>query len=297
MKYPYVKRLPSFQYVAPKTMAEALIFLSEHDGEAKPMAGGTDLLLNMKRREVVPRYLVGLKNIGGLDQIDYDNGHGLRMGPLVTIHDVETSPTVREKFPILARAASTLGSVQIRNLGTVVGNVCSALPSGDMIPSLIVLGAKIKILDKTHERWMSVEDLFTGVGKTVLGPHELAGEIQVPGPSPGSGGTYIKYAQRGAKALGVCNVATFVTVGEEDTCTDVKICLGAVGETPIRAREAEAVLKGKPFSPEWVKKAAATASKEARPRSSHLRGSAEYRKEMVAVLTERALNSARDQVR
>lgn len=296
MKYSYVRRLPKFEYLAPKSLEEAIGFLSRHNGEAKPIAGGTDLLLNMKRREVIPRYLVGLKNIQGLNKIQYNNGEGLRLGPLVTIHEVETSLTIREKFPILSQAASTLGSIQIRNLGTVVGNVCNALPSADMIPSLIVLGAKMKILSKANERLIAIEDFLTGIGKTLLAPHELAGEIQVASPPPHSGGTYIKYAQRGAKALGICNVATLITM-EDDTCTDVKICLGAVGETPIRAIEAENVLRGKPFSPEQVRKAVQLASQEAQPRSSHLRGSAGYRKEMAGVLTGRALNRSREQVR
>ena len=123
MKYPYVRRLPRFEYLSPKTVDEALSLLSRHDGEARPIAGGTDLLLRMKRREVAPSYLVGLRNIAGLDHVAYDDAQGLRFGPLVTIHVMETSPVIRGKYPILSHAASTIGSAQIRNLGTVVGNL------------------------------------------------------------------------------------------------------------------------------------------------------------------------------
>ena len=294
-KYPSLRRLPKFEYIAPTTLEEATRFLSEHKNEARPIAGGTDLLLNMKRRAAVPQFVVGLRNIPDLDRIAYDEGKGLRIGPMVTIHDMETSPLVLEKYPILSQAAATLGSIQIRNLGTVVGNVCNALPSADMVPSLIALGTRVKIINGTDERLVVLEDFITNVGKTVLAPGEVVAELQVPElPSKGAG-TYIKYAQRGAKALGICNVAAWLSM-EDDTCLDVRICLGAVGQTPIRAVQAEAVLKGQPFTPEKVKEAGQIVSKEAQPRTSLLRGSAEYRKEMVGVLTERALKNVRDQI-
>lgn len=294
-KYPSVRRLPKFEYVTPKTLKEAVDFLSQYNKAARPLAGGTDLLLNMKRRAVVPQYLIALKSIPGLDTIAYEEGQGLRIGALATIHAVETSPEVKRKYPILSQAAATLGSIQIRNLGTVVGNVCSALPSADMVPSLVVLGAQVKIISAAGEKLVPVEDFITNVGKTVLAADELVGELQVP-PSPShGGGTYIKYAQRGAKALGICNVATWIALNQ-DICTEVKICLGAVGQTPIRALEAESVLKGNPFTPQAVRAAAQKASQEAQPRSSPLRGSAAYRKTTVGVLTQRALLSSRAQI-
>lgn len=295
MKYPYVRRLPKFEYLAPKTVDEAISMLSEHNGEARPIAGGTDLLLKMKRRNLEPPYLVGLRNITGLNRVQYDYEQGLRLGALVTIHTVETSPIIRERVPILSQAASTLGSVQIRNLGTVVGNVCNALPSADMIPSLIVLGAAVKIVGAKGEKSIPVEDFITGLGRTVLAHDEIVVEIQVPCPPPRSGGVYIKHAQRGAKSLGICNVAAFIAT-EGDVCSDVKICLGTVAETTIRAVKAEQILKGKPFSPELVKEASEMASEEAQPRTS-IRGSAEYREEMIRVLTARALNGAKEAIK
>ena len=294
-KYPSVRRLPKFEYVAPKTLKEAVNFLAKHHRTAIPLAGGTDLLLNMKRRAVVPEYLVALKNIPKLDTITYKRQRGLRIGALATIHAVETSPEVKRHYPILSQAAATLGSIQIRNLGTVVGNVCSALPSADMVPSLVALGAQVKIVNGADEKLVLLENFITNVGKTILAADELVEELQIPAlPSHGAG-TYIKYAQRGAKALGICNVATWIAL-EQDVCSEVKICLGAVGQTPIRAVEAESVLRGKPFTPESVKAAAQKASEEARPRSSPLRGSAEYRKSTVGILTERALLSSRAQI-
>ena len=183
-KYPSVRRLPKFEYVAPQTLKEAVAFLSKHQKAATPLAGGTDLLLNMKRRAVVPQYLVALKNIPDLDAITYKKEQGLRIGALATIHAVETSPDVQRYYPILSQAAATLGSIQIRNLGTVVGNVCSALPSADMVPSLVALGARVKIINAAEEKLMPVEDFITNVGKTVLKSDELVGELQVPPPCP-----------------------------------------------------------------------------------------------------------------
>lgn len=294
-KYPSVRRLPQFEYVAPKTLKEAVDFLAKHHKAATPLAGGTDLLLNMKRRAAVPQYLVALKSIPDLDAITYKKGQGLRIGALATIHAVETSPEVKREYPILCQAAATLGSIQIRNLGTVVGNVCSALPSADMVPSLVALGAQVKIINGAEAKLVPLEDFITNVGKTVLAADELVGELQVPPLPAHGGGTYIKYAQRGAKALGICNVATCIAL-DQDICTEVKICLGAVGQTPIRAVEAESVLKGNPFSTETVKAAGQKASEEAQPRSSPLRGSAEYRKTTVGALTRRALLSSRAQI-
>lgn len=295
MKYPYVKRLPGFEYLAPRTVDEAVSLLLRHDGEAKVVAGGTDLLIKMKKREVTPRYLIGLKNIPELDHIDYDEGQRLRFGPLVTIHAIETSPLVRDRFPILAQAASVIGSAQIRNLGTVVGNLCSAVPSADMAPGLIVLGANLKVANIKGERTIAVGDFFTGPSKSVLAQNELVVELQVPNPPPRSGMAYIKHTVRAAMELAIVGVATIITL-QDSVCSEVKIALGAVAPTPIRATKAENVLRGKHLSAKLVKQAAEMASEEARP-ISDIRASAWYRKEMVRVLTQRALNQAKEAAR
>ena len=295
MKYPYVKRLSKFDYLVPKTIDEAMSLLSQHNGEARVTAGGTDLLIKMKKREVTPQYLIGLRNIPGLDYIKYDEVQGLRIGPLVTIHAVETSSVIRDKFPILAQAASGLGSAQIRNLGTVMGNLCSAVPSADMAPGLIVLGASLKIASTKGERTVAVEDFFTAPAETVLAGNELVVEVQVPSPPPHTGMVYIKHTLRAAMDLAIVGVATLITL-DGNVCREVKIGLGAVAPTPIRATKAEAILKGKPFNAELVKEAAEMAC-QACSTISDIRASSEYRDEMVRVLTRRALNQAREQVK
>lgn len=295
MKYPYVKRLPKFEFLAPKTVNEAVSMLAQHKDEARVLAGGTDLLDKMKRRDVIPNFVIGLKSIPGLDYIAYDGTKGLRFGPLVTIHEMETSPVVKDKFPVLFQAASSMASVQIRNLGTVVGNITSAVPSADMAPGLIVLGAKLKVANAKGERIVPVADFFAGPSKSVLARDEMVVEIEVPNPPPSSGMAYIKHTIRDAMELAIVGVAAMVSL-KDGVCSEVKVALGAVAPTPIRAAEAEAILRGKPFKSDLIKKAAEAASEEARP-ISDIRASAEYRKEMVRVLSERALNKAGEQIK
>jgi carbon-monoxide dehydrogenase medium subunit len=291
MKYPYVRRLPKFEYLAPRTIDEVISLLSQHAGGVKLIAGGTDIIPEMKRREKTPQYLVGLKNVPGLDYIECDEERGLRIGPLVTIHTVETSPLIRERFPVLSEAASTIGSAQIRTLGTVVGNLCSALPSADMAPGLIVLGASLKIASSKGERIVAVEDFFTAPSQSVLASDELVVDIQVPNPPTRSGMVYIKHMLRGAMDLAIISVAALVAL-EDGVCRDIKIALGTVAPTPLRAIRAEGILKGKPFVANLVKEAAQVVLQECQPRSSK-RASAEYRQEMVKVLVQRALNEAK----
>ncbi len=295
IQYSYLRRLPEFEYVAPQTLDEALLFLSQHNGEVSVMAGGTDLLLKMKMRERSPRYLLGLKNIAGLDYIEYKKGQGLKFGPLVTIHAIEVAPVIRDKFPILSQAAATMASAQIRNLGTVAGNLCSALPSADMAPGLMVLQAKLLVSSRQGQRTVPVESFFTGVAQSVLAHQELVVEVQVPEPPANSGMVYIKHGLRGAMDLSIISVAVLLTLGKGN-CREARICLGTVAETPMRAVKAEAVLRGKPFQASLVAEAGETAAQECHPRSSN-RASAEYRIEMVKVLVQRALNQAREQVR
>lgn len=292
MRYPYLKRLPGFEYLAPKTVEETIELLSLYKGQARLLAGGTDLLLDMKRRRESPPYVIGLKNVAGLDFIHYDKAKGLSFGPLVTVHALETSPLIKDKFPVLSQAASTLGSVQVRNLATAVGNLCSALPSADMAPALIVLGARLRIAGIKGERLVAVEEFFTAPGESVLVSDELVTEVLVPNPSPHSGMVYIKHMTRSAMDLSIVGVAALIAL-KRGICHEVRICLGTVGPTPLRAIRAEEALKGKALDAGLIEKAAEAASKECNPRSS-MRATAGYRREMVKVLTRRALNQAKE---
>ena len=220
----------------------------------------------------------------------YEEGVGLTIGAAATVRAVETSAVVRAKYPVLAYAASTLASIQIRNLATVAGNICRASPSADMPPALLVLDAAVVLAGPAGERVVPLAEFFTGPGRTVRQPNELLTEIRVPPPQPHSGAAYIKHSPRRAMDLAVVGVAAAVTL-QDGLCRNVRIALGAVAATPRRAREAEAVLEGCEPTAARLEEAARVAATECSP-ISDVRGSADYRREMVRVNTARALQQA-----
>ena len=286
--------LPKVGYFTPKTIEEACSLALKYKEEAKIIAGGTDLLVQVKHKDVLPRYIINIKGIGK-DYITYDEKEGLRIGALAPIHSVEVSPVIQEKFSILAQAASKLGSAQIRKQATITGNLCNASPSAETAPALIVLGARLKIVGADGERTVPIESFFTGPGQTVLKPDEILAEIQVPNLPPRSGGVYIKHSVRKAMDLAMVGVAAIVTM-DGDVLSDVKIALGAVAPTPIRVKRAEEVLRGKKISDDLLQKAGQTASEEASP-IDDVRSSADYRRKMIKVLVARAIKQAVEQAK
>jgi carbon-monoxide dehydrogenase medium subunit len=259
------RRLPKFDYLDPHTIHEALSLLSQYKGRAKVIAGGTDILPKLKRREIkAPEYIIDLKGIPDLDYIKYDEVDGLRLGALVTIHAVETSPIVRERFGVLFQAAESMASAQVRNRGTLAGNLCNAVPSADTAPALLTLEADLKLTSPKGERTVNVEDFFTGPNETVLTDEEILREIHVPNLPPHSKGRYLKLTPRRSMDLAVVGVAA-VVVAEDGICNDIRIALGAVAPTPIRARQAEDILRGQRLSDEVIERAARTAATECRP--------------------------------
>jgi carbon-monoxide dehydrogenase medium subunit len=286
----FYRRLPGFNYLAPATLDEALSLLAEHKDRARVIAGGTDLIPKLKRREIAaPGYVIDLKGIPGMDKIK-QNGGGLAIGALVTIRAVESSPQIQQNFSILAQAAQTMASPQVRNRGTIAGNICNAVPSADSAPPLLTLGAKLKIISQKGERTVGIEDFFTGPNRTALKDGEILTEIQIPAMPPNSKGVYLKLTPRRAMDLAIVGVAA-VVIPEDGVCKDIRLALGAVAPTPIRAKKAEAILKGQKFDDELIEKAAQTAAGEAKPIDDH-RASAEYRRDMVAVLVKRAIKQA-----
>ncbi len=280
--------LPRFEYLAPQTVAEACSLLSKYGKAAKVMAGGTDLLVRMKEKELTPQYLVGLKGITGLDYIEYDEAGGLRIGALTSNDSIAGSVVIRERFGLLSEAAAKIGTPQIRNLGTIGGNLGNAAPSADTAPPLIALGASVKLVSSKSERTVPLEEFFTGPGETVLQTNELLTEIQVPKQVPGTRGAYLKLFPRGAVDIAAVGVAVLLILSKDGICNDARIVLGAVAPTPMRATRAEAVIRGKQGKNGVIEEVAETAAEEARP-ISDVRCSADYRREMVKVLTRRAL--------
>lgn len=289
--------MENFLYLQPKDVPDVCSMLYKYKHKAAVVAGGTDLLVQMEDNRRALKYLINLKQIHSLRGIN-DNGAGeLRFGALTTIRDIETSPLIRENFPILARAASLLGTIQVRNLGTVVGNLCNASPSADMAPALICLDAKLHIVGPNGKRLVMVEDFFTGPGQTVLEAGEIVAEIQIPHMKPHTGSTYMKHTIRRVLDLAIVGVGVVVTLDPDgERLIDVKIALGAVAPTPMRAKKAEEMLRGSNLEENSIEKAAWVAAEEARP-ISDVRGSAEYRKHILKVLTKQAILAAVEQVR
>ena len=284
--------MQSFEYIAPRTVKEAVAALQAHRG-ALLLAGGTDALIGMKLRVQTPGVVVDIKRVRGLDELRFDEKSGLTIGAAVTMRQIELLPLVGERYAALAQAAAVVGSVQIRNLATLAGNVCNAAPSADTAPGLIVLGAKVRIAGPQGRRSMAVEKFMVGPGKTALKAGELVTGIQVPVPGRRTGSAYVRHTPRGAMDIAVVGVGAAVTLTPRTgACEDLKIVLGAVAPTPLRAKRAERLLKGEKFSEELIEAVAAAAAEEARP-ISDVRASAEFRRHMVRVLTKRMVAAAR----
>ncbi len=279
-----------FEYFEPATLGEASALLARYQGRAQPLAGGTDLLVELKEQLRRADCVVNIKKIPGIEGLSFDPRQGLRIGALATAREIEVSPIAIQHYSSLVQAARELGSIQVRNRATIVGNVCRASPSADTLPPLIADGAVVHIARGNATRQVLLEEFFTGPGKTVLKPDELVTEIVVPAPAPRTGKAYIKHGRR--KAMELATVGVAVTLSEKD----VRIVLGAVAPTPIRARRAEELLRGKTLTAELIEKAAIAAASEARP-ISNVRASAGYRREMVGVLTRRAIRMAMDSIR
>jgi aerobic carbon-monoxide dehydrogenase medium subunit len=274
-------------YFEPKTVSEAVSLLAKYGAEAKVIAGGTDMLVDMKYKEE-PGCLVNIKKIPGLGAI-HENGGSLSIGALTTIRDLETSALVREKLPVLWESSHQFASLQIRNTATIGGNICRASPSGETLAPLLVLEAKGKCAFSDGEKTEPFVSFFQGPGKSVLGTKGLLTEIDVPYPAAGSRGVYLKHAVRGAMDIAMVGVAVLVTPdAAKNNVQDVRIGLGAVAPTPIRAAKAEALLRGKPLSAALIKEAAAMTAAESSPISDQ-RSSAENRRWIVEALTRRGL--------
>ena len=280
-----------FEYFAPETVREAAEVLQAHPG-ARVLAGGTDLLVQMKERARTPDTLVDVRRIPGADELRYDSKTGLTIGAAVTMRQVELMPAAQLHYAGLADGARVVGSFQIRNLATIVGNICNAAPSADVAPGLIVHGAKVKIAGPAGRRVMLVENFMTGPGRTTLGTGEFVVGIHVPVPPPRTGSAYMRHTPRGAMDIAMVGVGAAVTLAPRTRdCQEARIVLGAVAPTPLRAKAAERMLKGQCLTGELIERAAETAAEEARP-ISDVRGSADFRREMVRVLTARMVNSA-----
>ncbi|WP_428649613.1 FAD binding domain-containing protein [Roseibium sp.] len=279
-----------FAYHEPSTLEEASKLLVELGEDAYVFAGGTDLLVEIRERLRKVSHLVNIKSIPGLRDIGWDPATGLTFGALVTARELETLKGVQQTYPNFAEALRSLGSIQVRNRATVVGNICRASPSADTIPPLIADGAVIHYYTPQGMRRVPLSDFFTGPGRTVLGRGDIATGIVLPAPRPNSVRAYIKHGRR--KAMELATVGVAVSIDRDgDRCTEARIALGAVGPTVLRATGAEAVLNGALLNDEIINRAGMQAMADCTP-ISNVRASADYRREMVGVLTRRAVRTA-----
>ncbi len=278
--------ITDFEYFAPKTLEEALTLLDKYQDEGKVIAGGQSLLILMRQRLVTPQYLIDIKGISELSYIKSDTKKGLKIGALTTHRAIEKSPVLRDKLSVLAEMETRLASIQTRNWGTIGGNLCHADPAGDPTPVLMTLNATLSMASLKGERTMAVEDFSLDYFETALEPGELLTEIQVPVVPPHTGTAYTKFNVIESD-LATVGVAVSITLGAGDgICQNVRIALGAAAPTPMRAKQAEAVLRGKKITDVLLKEAGEIASTEAEP-ISDIYASEEYRRELVKVLVKR----------
>ena len=280
-----------FQYFEPENLEEALQLLKTYGSEARILAGGTDLLVKMKTRVIEPKYVINIKRIKGLRYVRVDNDF-IRIGALTTWRDLEESELVREEIPALYDAVKSMGSVQIRNMATIGGNLCNASPAADSAPPLLVHEAKIKLVSIEGTREIPITEFFTGPGMTVMKPYELLQEVVVPRRKGGS--SFIKIS-RVAMDLAIASAATYVDV-ENGTINDVKIALGSVAPRPIRAKKCEAALIGRKVDDRILKEVANLVVNEISP-IDDVRGTAWYRKEVSKVLVYDSLVKSLERVR
>jgi len=278
-----------FDYLEPQTIEEAVSLLAKFNREAKVLAGGTDLLNLIRTKIIRPKYVVDIARIPGLDHVKYDATGTLSIGALASIRALEMSAQVKERHPVISQSAGELGSVAIRNVGTVGGNLCHASPAADTAPALIALGARVKIAGPAGERTTALGNFFTGPGRTVLERGEILTEIQIPATAPDTKGIYFKHAIRGASDLAIVGVAVVASF-DGGRCRNLRIALGAVAPTPMRATGAERLLEGRELDLALIEIAAREAADESRP-ITDIRGSAEYRREMVKVFVRAAIKS------
>ncbi|MBQ6583036.1 MAG: xanthine dehydrogenase family protein subunit M [Mogibacterium sp.] len=287
--------LPEFDYVKASSLEEASKIAKEAGGKAAFMAGGTDAILLMKDgvyEQMGINKLIDLKGIPELSQLDFEEGKGMKIGALTKLYDIQTSALVNEKMPAVADAAHYVASPQVRRKGTMAGNICNASPSADTASILLAMNAKVQTYSVDGSREIAIDDFWTGVKRTCLNKEagEIVTAIEIPELKKGEGSAYFKHSVRKAMDLAIIGVAAWVRMDGKKV-EDVRIALGGVATTPVRAKKAEQMLIGQELTDELLEEVAVQASQECAP-ISDVRASAEYRTDMVRVYTRRAVKKA-----
>jgi aerobic carbon-monoxide dehydrogenase medium subunit len=280
-----------FEYLEPTTVAEACAMLKRYGGEARPYAGGAYLSIVMRQGLLQPQALVNIKKIGELKGIRFDAKDGLVVGALATHRELETSKVAREKFPIFARVERDVANIRVRNVGTIGGNLASGEPLTDLAQVFMAHDARVAIAGPAGSRVIPIEELFLDFYHTSIGDDEILTHVVVPPLPPRSGVEYIRFSSSSVVDKPCVGVCVRLTLGSNDTLKAVRVALGCVAPTPLRARKAEEILAGKPFSAGLIEQAAASAAVECSP-TSDLRGSEKFKRGVVRVLVRRAAAAA-----
>ena len=287
--------MKNFEYHAPRSLDEAHSLLDEHGEEAQIIAGGTALLLFMKQRLAQPEHLLTLQEVPGLDGITVSED-AVHLGAMCTHRQVETSPVLQDRVPLLCETYRCVATPRIRNMATVGGGLVHADPNLDPPPSLMALGALVVLASSSGERTVPVEEFFLDYYETAIQAGEVITEGIVPAAPARTGGAFLKFLPRTCDDYATVSAAALVTLREDGaTCQEVRIGLGAVGVTPIRAKGAEAVLRGRTLTSDLVRQAAQAVESEVDPMDD-FRGSAGYKRKMVQVFVRRAVDRALERV-
>ena len=278
-----------FDYYEPKTIKEACKRCFNLGNKASLLAGGTDLIPRLKQKLIKPKAVINLKKIKGLDFVKTYGKSGLSLGTLTHIADIAVHPLLQKRFPVLCVAARSIGSTQVRNLATLGGNLCNASPSADMVPGLLVLDARVKVVGPSGNREIPLEELFAGPGKMNLSKGEILTEVRIPFPSAHTRQIYLKHSIRRAMDIALVGVAVALSFDNRTkVCSKARVAFGAVAPTPVRAKKTEGKLVGKKIEEFSLESVGETAAEEVTP-ISDVRGSANYRREMVKELTMEAI--------
>jgi carbon-monoxide dehydrogenase medium subunit len=280
--------MKNFDYLEPRSVAEACALLKQHAGEVKVFAGGSHLTILMKQGLYQPKILVNIKKISELKGISYDTKEGLSIGALVTHREIETSALVRENFPVLCDAEREVANIRVRNVGTVGGNLASGEPLTDLSQIFIALDGKVKITGPSGDRTLPIEELFVDFYTTSLAEDEILTHVVLPPLPARSGVEYIRFSSSSVVDKPSAGVAIRLTLDSGgETIQIACIVLGCVGATPVRARKAEALIAGKKLTPELTEEVGSIASQECSP-TEDLRGSEQYKRAIVRTLVKRA---------
>ncbi|MGZ8464853.1 MAG: FAD binding domain-containing protein [Candidatus Binatia bacterium] len=283
--------MKNFDYLEPKTVAEACALLKQHGSDAKVFAGGAHLTILMKQGLLEPASLVNIKKIADLKGIGFDASEGLTIGALVTHRELETSALVQEQCPVLCAAERQVANIRVRNMGTVGGNLASGEALTDLAQIFIALDGKVKIVAANGKRTIAVEELFLDFYTTSLAEDEILTQVVLPPLPPRSGIEYIRFSSSSVVDKPAAGVAVRLTLNSQATIQTARIVLGCVGATPVRARQAEALITGKKLTADLALEAGSIASQECSP-TSDLRGSEKYKRAIVGTLVQRAAMKA-----